>query len=152
MRPTDDTNAHPTREAAADSRDDTDAARTRLFEAGLSSSDSAAESARRGAATGDGDEDDGEESAEVARGRARGAAPSRVIDALPGSPHLWTTICLACLIVSAALILTGRAEAAFVTATLGVLAWFINVRNGLRGDDDASERGGDDDKKRLRNP
>ncbi|HEV2763258.1 MAG TPA: hypothetical protein VGV38_09820, partial [Pyrinomonadaceae bacterium] len=71
-------------------------------------------------------------------GRSRGEVSTRVIDALPGSPHLWTTVCAACLVVSAALILKGQAEAAFVTAAVGVLAWFINVRNRLRGDDDSA--------------
>ncbi|HYP54382.1 MAG TPA: hypothetical protein VEQ42_12615, partial [Pyrinomonadaceae bacterium] len=88
-------------------------------------------------------------------GRRRDAAPTRMMDALPGSPQLWSTVCVACLVVSAALILNGRVEAAFVTATLGVLAWFINVRNRLR-DDDVSEtndgrRGEEDEKNSLRN-
>lgn len=130
MRPTDDTDAtDATRRAARDA-----GGPAHLVEANPSSNDAA-------------DED---EPAGAARGTERGAASSRVIDALPGSPHLWATVCVCCLIVSAALMLNGRAEAAFVTATLGVLAWFINVRNGLRGDDGASERGGEDEKKRLR--
>ena len=123
MRPTDDTTRH-----AASPRDD-----------------DAEELERSVPAT-----DDEDEPAEDVRGGGREAASSRVIDALPGSPYLWSTICVACLIASAALILNGRAEAAFVTATLGVLAWFINVRNQMRGDD-ASEQGEEDEKKRLRN-
>ena len=81
------------------------------------------------------DEDESADDDEEARGRRRGEVSSRVIDALPGSPQFWVTVCAACLIVSAALVLNGRAEAAFVTATIGVLAWFINVRNRLREDD-----------------
>ena len=96
------------------------------------------------------------EGEEEARGRRRGDVPSRVIDALPGSPQFWGTACLACLIGSAALVLNGQAEAAFVTATLGVLSWFINVRNRLRGDDDEAETGAggreeEDERNRVRN-
>lgn len=87
---------------------------------------------------------------EEARGRRRGDVSSRVIDALPGSPQFWGTACLACLVGSAALILNGQAEAAFVTATLGVLSWFINVRNRLRGEDEAG-REGDDERNGVRN-
>ncbi|HYO62244.1 MAG TPA: hypothetical protein VER08_01165 [Pyrinomonadaceae bacterium] len=79
-------------------------------------------------------------------------APSRVIDALPGSPQLWSTVCVACLIVSAALVLNGRAEAAFVTATLGVLAWFINVRNRLRDDEAETRMGRRGEQNEKQNP
>jgi len=44
----------------------------------------------------------------------------------------WTVVAGMCLIVAAALLLFGRMDAAFVVATLGVLAWFWNERNRLR--------------------
>lgn len=49
---------------------------------------------------------------------------------------------VACLIAAAAFLLTGQTDAAFVAATLGVVAWFINLRirlNGERGAVDISE-------------
>ncbi len=37
-----------------------------------------------------------------------------------------------CLFIAAAFLLLGRMDAAFVVATLGVVAWFWNERNRLR--------------------
>lgn len=44
----------------------------------------------------------------------------------------WSVVAGACLLVAAACLLLGRMDAAFVAATLGVVAWFWNERNRLR--------------------
>jgi len=44
----------------------------------------------------------------------------------------WSIVAGACLFVAAALVLMRRMDAAFVVATLGVVAWFWNERNRLR--------------------
>lgn len=44
----------------------------------------------------------------------------------------WSIIAGACLFVAAFVLLSGRMDAAFVVATLGVVAWFWNERNRLR--------------------
>lgn len=58
-----------------------------------------------------------------------------MFDTLPGSPRVWSAAALVCLAVSAVCVLLGLVDAAFVVATLGVLAWFVNVRNRMRGAD-----------------
>lgn len=44
----------------------------------------------------------------------------------------WSIVAGACLLAAAALLLMSRMDAAFVVATLGVVAWFWNERNRLR--------------------
>ena len=44
----------------------------------------------------------------------------------------WSIVAAACLVGAAALLLVARVDAAFVVATLGVVAWFWNERNRLR--------------------
>jgi hypothetical protein len=49
------------------------------------------------------------------------------------SRQRWSIVAGACLfIAAAAVLLLGRMDAAFVVATLGVVAWFLNERNRLR--------------------
>lgn len=55
----------------------------------------------------------------------------------------WSIVAGACLVAAAALLVMARVDAAFVVATLGVVAWFWNERNRLRPagieDDEESE-------------
>ncbi|HKP73351.1 MAG TPA: hypothetical protein VJT82_10470 [Pyrinomonadaceae bacterium] len=44
----------------------------------------------------------------------------------------WSVAAGACLLVALGLLLSGHADAAFVAATLGVVAWFWDQRNRLR--------------------
>lgn len=44
----------------------------------------------------------------------------------------WSIVAGACLLIAATCLLLGRMDAAFVAATLGVVAWFWNERNRLR--------------------
>ena len=82
------------------------------------------------------DEDEEEdESAETALERRRGAVSTRLIDALPVSPLLWNTVAALCLLAAVAFMFYEQTDAAFVVAALGVVAWFINVRNGFRHGD-----------------
>ncbi|HEX6624391.1 MAG TPA: hypothetical protein VF064_11805, partial [Pyrinomonadaceae bacterium] len=53
-------------------------------------------------------------------------------DAAPRFPQLWQVAACLCLLAAAALWLLGHADAAFVAAALGVIAWFLNVRVQLR--------------------
>ncbi|HJR06965.1 MAG TPA: hypothetical protein VJ842_06905 [Pyrinomonadaceae bacterium] len=57
--------------------------------------------------------------------RAEGFA-SRVFE------RRWLIVAAACLVGAAALLIVARVDAAFVVATLGVVAWFWNERNRLR--------------------
>ncbi len=43
----------------------------------------------------------------------------------------WSVVAGAGVVIAGALLWWGRADAAFVVATLGVLAWFLNERNRL---------------------
>ncbi|MDT7809908.1 MAG: hypothetical protein QOJ70_3721 [Acidobacteriota bacterium] len=54
----------------------------------------------------------------------------------------WLVVACALLVVSAALLYVGRPSAAFVTAALGVSAWFLNVRTGLKRKHNLVKRGG----------
>ncbi|HEX8707585.1 MAG TPA: hypothetical protein VF723_04935 [Pyrinomonadaceae bacterium] len=45
--------------------------------------------------------------------------------------HAWTILSVLCLLLAALFLLRADQNAAFVAATLGVLAWFINYRNRL---------------------
>lgn len=49
-----------------------------------------------------------------------------------GFKEPWLAASWLSLVLAAAFALTGNFEGAFVTATLGVLAWFLNVRARLR--------------------
>jgi len=44
----------------------------------------------------------------------------------------WSIVAGLCLILAAVFLLAQRMDAAFVVATLGVVAWFWNERNRLR--------------------
>ncbi|HEY0081604.1 MAG TPA: hypothetical protein VGB61_02345 [Pyrinomonadaceae bacterium] len=46
--------------------------------------------------------------------------------------HRWSIVAGVCLFIAAAFLLMSRIDAAFVAATLGVVAWFWNERNRLR--------------------
>lgn len=48
------------------------------------------------------------------------------------SRQRWLVAAGVCLLVAAVVLLLGRMDAAFVVATLGVVAWFWNERNRLR--------------------
>ena len=49
-----------------------------------------------------------------------------------GFSQWWLVAACVCLLAAVCLWLLGHADAAFVTAALGVLAWFLNVRSQLR--------------------
>ncbi len=44
----------------------------------------------------------------------------------------WSIVAGVCLLIAGACLFVARMEAAFVAATLGVVAWFWNERNRLR--------------------
>ncbi|HEY0323784.1 MAG TPA: hypothetical protein VGC66_22720 [Pyrinomonadaceae bacterium] len=47
--------------------------------------------------------------------------------------HLWMLLACTCMIVAgAALLWRWNVEVAFVAATLGVVCWFLNLRNRLK--------------------
>ena len=46
--------------------------------------------------------------------------------------RIWTIIAGVCLIVAAVFLLKDNMNAAFVVATLGVVAWFLRLRGPLR--------------------
>jgi hypothetical protein len=46
--------------------------------------------------------------------------------------HAWSLASAVCLIAAVPFLLTGRLEVAFVVATLGVVAWFLNLRSQLK--------------------
>ena len=48
------------------------------------------------------------------------------------SRQRWIIVSGVCLVIAAVVLLLGRMDAAFVVATLGVVAWFWNERNRLR--------------------
>jgi hypothetical protein len=58
--------------------------------------------------------------------------PAADAAAPPRFPQLWLVAACLCLLAAAALWLLGHADAAFVAAALGVVAWFLNVRVQLR--------------------
>ena len=68
---------------------------------------------------------DGDDSPDADAAGAPADAPARF-------PQLWLVAACLCLLAAAALWLLGHADAAFVAAALGVVAWFINVRVRLR--------------------
>lgn len=46
-----------------------------------------------------------------------------------GVKRLWLVVAAACVIIAAVLGWRGRLDATFVTATLGAVAWFLDLRN-----------------------
>ncbi len=70
--------------------------------------------------------------------RRRVSASTRLLDYVSRSPRLnraWKLLPGLCLVAAAGSWLSGHADAAFVIATLGLVAWFIDLRNRLRGSD-----------------
>ena len=67
--------------------------------------------------------------------RAGHTALSPLFDRLSATPRLWSIIVFVSLIAGAAFALTGFMDAAFVAATLGVVAWFIEMRDRLQRPD-----------------
>ena len=66
---------------------------------------------------------------------ARTEAPTpltRLFDRLSATPHVWNIVVVACLVAGAAFALMGQMDAAFVAATIGVVAWFIEMRDRLQ--------------------
>ena len=61
-----------------------------------------------------------------AEAASAGGVPTRLYAAR------WSILAAMCLLVAATLLLLGRMDAAFVVATIGVVAWFWNERNRLR--------------------
>jgi hypothetical protein len=61
--------------------------------------------------------------------------------------RIWTIIAGACLVVAAVLLLRDNMNAAFVVATLGVVAWFLRLRGPLRKaiQDEANARAAKED-------
>jgi hypothetical protein len=49
-----------------------------------------------------------------------------------GVPRLWSIAAALCLVAAVMLGLSGHLDATFVAATLGVVAWFLDMRNRLR--------------------
>ncbi len=61
-----------------------------------------------------------------------------MVDYVARSPRLhrvWKFMPAACLFVAALCMIGDYVNAAFVIATLGVVAWFVETRNRLRADD-----------------
>ena len=54
----------------------------------------------------------------------------------------WMVVAVVLLVAAAALLYTNMPSAAFVVAALGISAWFLNVRNGLKREHDLVKRGG----------
>ncbi len=65
------------------------------------------------------------------------------------SDGVWIVISVLGLGAAAVLLLTGQVNAAFVAATLGAVAWFLNYRSRIRPmlpqDDGAEDDSGEDD-------
>ena len=74
-----------------------------------------------------------EEEEEDVRPSGRRAMLAGLFDALPTSPRFWNLFAGGCVVVAALAVLTGHTDTAFVVATLGILAWFIEKRNHLQG-------------------
>lgn len=74
-----------------------------------------------------------EEETDARPAHERGALLAGVFNSLPTSKRFWNLLAGGCLIAAAVAVLTGHADAAFVIATLGILAWFIEKRNHWQG-------------------
>ena len=61
------------------------------------------------------------------------------------SRQRWSIVAGVCLFLAAAVLLLGRMDAAFVVATLGVVAWFWNERNRLRPHGIEGDEGSEDE-------
>jgi hypothetical protein len=88
------------------------------------------------------DERSGEESDRTGRDES-----TRVTDATDAGVRFdfergWLAVAFVLLVAAAALLYAARPNAAFVVAALGVSAWFLNVRNGLKRKHDLVKRGG----------
>jgi hypothetical protein len=60
----------------------------------------------------------------------------------------WSIVSILGLAVAAVLLLTGQVNAAFVAATLGAVAWFLNYRSRIKPtipQEDREEDDGDED-------
>ena len=78
-------------------------------------------------------EEDREDGGEMRAGERQDAGGARAGDfSTRVFAGRWSIVAGMCLVVAAALLLFGRMDAAFVVATLGVVAWFWNERNRLR--------------------
>lgn len=85
-----------------------------------------------------------DDSAEANRPAARDPRliSSLLLDPMAQSPRLrqlWSWLAGLCLVAAAVLWWTNHADGAFVAATLGVLAWFIDLRNRLHETDTEDE-------------
>jgi Flp pilus assembly protein TadB len=69
-----------------------------------------------------------ETEARVDERRAEVASPARRVV----FEQAWLAVAVVLLIVALVFLLRSQTDAAFVTAALGVCAWFLNVRNGLK--------------------
>ena len=61
---------------------------------------------------------------------------------------VWTIVSILALGAAAVLLLTGQINAAFVAATLGAVAWFLNYRSRIKQtipQDDGAEGDADED-------
>lgn len=62
--------------------------------------------------------------------------------------RVWLIVSILCLIVAASFLLRQYQEAAFVTGTLGVVAWFLSYRAKLKSVIAPTESQGDEDLER----
>ncbi len=73
-----------------------------------------------------------EDTSERRGGAAQAEATRDASFAARLSAERWSVVAGACLFVAAACLVLRRMDAAFVVATLGVVAWFWNERNRLQ--------------------
>ena len=97
-----------------------------------------------------GDDSDDEAARRDTDARRQASATSRLMNLLPVSTRFWNAATLVLLLASVLFLLGGHTDATFVLATLGLVAWFLNMRNRLhKGDvitgEETLERGEDDD-------
>jgi hypothetical protein len=73
---------------------------------------------------------------DAAQADAASAAPESALPAntyvLFGIKRLWSVVAGLCLLITIVLAWRNRLDATFVVATLGVVAWFLDLRNRLR--------------------
>ena len=53
--------------------------------------------------------------------------------------NLWNLAAIACLVAAAVCLFQNRVDALFVLATLGALAWFMNLRRNFQRANDSRE-------------
>ena len=68
--------------------------------------------------------------------RAEAASKARTV-----FQQAWLVVAVVLLIVALVLLLRSRTDAAFVTAALGVCAWFLNVRNRIKREHGLQKQG-----------